>query len=104
MPKLRTLPFETAIIGRYQRRESSVEEALIEMYVLYLAGISVRRIEDVTEALWGTKVSPSAVSSLNKKIYKHIEVWRNKPIEGEHPYVYMDPQGFHHPPSGGSRG
>ncbi|NOZ70937.1 MAG: IS256 family transposase, partial [Chloroflexi bacterium] len=87
MPKLRTLPFETAIIGRYQRRESSVEEALIEMY---LAGISVRRIEDVTEALWGTKVSPSTVSSLNKKIYKHIEAWRNKPIEGEHPYVYMD--------------
>ncbi|MFV2041580.1 MAG: IS256 family transposase, partial [Candidatus Hydrothermarchaeales archaeon] len=87
MPKLRTLPFETAIIGRYQRRESSVEEALIEMY---LAGISVRRIEDVTEALWGTKVSPSTVSSLNKKIYKHIEEWRNRPIEGEHPYVYLD--------------
>lgn len=87
MPKLRTLPFETAIIGRFQRRESSVEEALMEMY---LAGISVRRIEDVTEALWGTKVSPSTVSSLNKKIYKHIEEWRNRPIEGEHAYVYLD--------------
>jgi len=87
MPKLRTLPFETAIIERYQRRESSVEEALMEMY---LAGISVRRIEDVTEALWGTKVSPSTVSSLNKKIYKHIEEWRNRPIKGEYPYVYLD--------------
>ena len=87
MPKLRTLPFETAIIERYQRRESSVEEALMEMY---LAGISVRRIEDVTEALWGTKVSPSTVSSLNKKIYEHIEEWRNRPIEGEYPYVYLD--------------
>jgi transposase-like protein len=87
MPKLRTLPFETAIIERYQRRESSVEEALMEMY---LAGISVRRIEDVTEALWGTKVSPSTVSSLNKKIYNHIEEWRNRPIKGEYPYVYLD--------------
>ena len=28
VPKLRTLPFETAIIERYQQRESSVEEAL----------------------------------------------------------------------------
>jgi transposase-like protein len=28
-PKLRNLPFETAIIERYRRRESSVEEALI---------------------------------------------------------------------------
>jgi hypothetical protein len=47
VPKLRTLPFETAIIERYRRRESSVEEALVEMY---LAGVSVRRVEDITEA------------------------------------------------------
>lgn len=31
MPKLRQQTFETAIIERYRRRESSVEEALIEM-------------------------------------------------------------------------
>ncbi len=30
MPKLRSLPFETQIIERYRRRESSVEEALME--------------------------------------------------------------------------
>ena len=66
VPKLRRQTFETAIIERYRRRESSVEEALIEMY---LAGVSVRRVEDITEALWGTRVSPSTVSELNKKIY-----------------------------------
>jgi putative transposase len=87
VPKLRSLPFETAIIERYRRRESSVEEALVEMY---LAGVSVRRIEDITEALWGTKVSPSTVSELNKRIYGQINEWRNRPIEGEHPYVYLD--------------
>jgi transposase-like protein len=53
-----------------RRQESSVEEALIEMY---LAGISVRRVEDITEALWSTRVSPSTVSNLNKKIYAKIE-------------------------------
>jgi transposase-like protein len=87
MPRLRKLPFETAIVERYRRRESSVEEALIEMY---LAGVSVRRVEDITEALWGTRVSPGTVSNLNKKIYGHIERWRNRPIEGHHPYVYLD--------------
>ena len=87
VPKLRSLPFETAIIERYRRRESSVEEALVEMY---LAGVSVRRVEDITEALWGTKVSPSTVSELNKRIYAQINEWRNRPIEGEHPYVYLD--------------
>ena len=87
VPKLRRQTFETAIIERYRRRESSVEEALIEMY---LAGISVRRVEDITEALWGTRVSPSTVSNLNKKIYAKIEAWRNRAIEGEHPYLYLD--------------
>ena len=52
---------------------------------MYLAGISVRRVEDITEALWGTRVSPSTVSNLNKKIYAKIEAWRNRRIEGEHP-------------------
>jgi putative transposase len=87
MPRLRSLPFETQIVERYRRRESSVEEALVEMY---LAGVSVRRVEDITEALWGTRVSPSAVSELNQKIYAQIEVWRNRPIEGRHAYVYLD--------------
>jgi transposase-like protein len=87
VPRLRNLPFETEIIERYRRRESSVEEALVEMY---LAGVSVRRVEDITEALWGTRVSPSTVSELNKKIYVQIDAWRNRPIEGEHAYVYMD--------------
>lgn len=87
MPKLRRQTFETAIIERYRRREASVEEALIEMY---LAGVSVRRVEDITEALWGTKVSPGTISNLNKKVYAKIEAWRNRPIEEEFPYVYLD--------------
>ena len=87
VPRLRSLPFETQIIERYRRRESSVEESLIEMY---LAGVSVRRVEDITEALWGTRVSPSTVSALNQKVYEQIDAWRNKPIEGKHPYVYLD--------------
>lgn len=87
MPKLRSVPFETAIIERYRRRESSVEEALIEMY---LAGVSVRRVEDITEALWGTRVSPSTVSELNQKIYTTIEAWRARPIQAEYVYVFLD--------------
>lgn len=88
MPKLKGISFETAIIERYRRRESSVEEALIEMY---LAGVSVRRVEDITEALWGSKVSPATISELNKKAYVHIEDWRNRPLQGgKYPYVYVD--------------
>ena len=82
VPKLKVIQFETAIIERYKRRECSVEEALIEMY---LAGVSVRRVEDITELLWGTKVSSGTISNLNQKAYKQIikiptprdEGWQN---------------------------
>lgn len=87
MPKLRYAKFETAIIERYKRRESSVEEALMEMY---LSGVSVRRVEDITEALWGMKVGAGTVSRLNQKMYERIEAWRNEPIKGRYPYVYLD--------------
>ena len=88
VPRLKGISFETAIIERYRRRESSVEEALMEMY---LAGVSVRRVEDITEALWGCKVSSSTISELNKKAYVHIEQWRNRPLQGgKYSYVYVD--------------
>ena len=88
MLKLKGITFETPIIERYRRRESSVEEALIEML---LTGVSVRRVEDITEALCGSKVSPVTISELNKKAYVHIEDWRNRPLQGGHyPYVYVD--------------
>ena len=88
VPRLKGVSFETAIIERYRRRESSVKEALIEMY---LAGVSVRRVEDITEALWGSKVSPATISELNKKAYVHIEDWRNRPLQGgRYPYIYVD--------------
>jgi len=87
MPKLRQATFETAIIERYRRRESSVEEALMQMY---LAGVSVRRVEDISEALWGVRVGAGTVSQLNQKMYQRIEHWRNQPIKGEYPYLYLD--------------
>ena len=87
VPKLRTLPFETQIIERYRRRESSVEEALLEMYY---AGVSMRRVEDITDALWGSRVSPSTISELNQKVSGKIDEWRTRPLAGSHVYVWLD--------------
>jgi transposase-like protein len=87
VPKLRGMRFETAVIERSRRRETSVEEAMIEMY---LAGVSTRRIEDVSEILWGSKVSAGTVSNLNEKAFASVEEWRSRSLEGEYPYVYID--------------
>lgn len=63
VPKLKGVPFETAIIERYRRRESSAEEALIEMY---LTGVSVLRVKDISEGY------VAAVSRLSNSIKKPI--------------------------------
>ena len=87
MPKLKGMRFTTAIIERCRRRETSVEEAMIEMY---LAGVSTRRIEDVSEILWGSSVSAATVSNLNERAFEAVEAWRNRPLERAYPYVYVD--------------
>lgn len=87
MPKLKGTRFTTAIIERYRRRKTSVEEAMIEMY---LAGVSTRRIEDVSEILWGSSVSAATVSNLNERAFEAVEAWRNRPLERAYPYVYFD--------------
>lgn len=87
MPKLKGMRFTTAIIERYKRREISVEEAMIEMY---LAGVSTRRIEDVSEVLWGSSVSAATVSNLNDKAFEAVEEWRSRPLTCTYPYVFID--------------
>ncbi|MEE6146763.1 transposase, partial [Olsenella sp. YH-ols2223] len=87
VPKLRGATFTTQIIERYRRRESSVEEAMMEMY---LAGVSTRRIEDVSEILWGSSVSKGTVSNLNQKAFAKVEEWRTRPLTCAYPYVYVD--------------
>lgn len=87
VPKLRGATFQTAVIERCRRRETSVEEAIIEMY---LAGVSTRRIEDVSQILWGAGVSAGTVSNLNDKAFASVEEWRNRPLEGGYPYVFVD--------------
>jgi putative transposase len=52
--------------------------------------VSVQRGEDITEALWGARGSPSTVGELNQKIHAQIESWRDRPIEGNHPYGFLE--------------
>ena len=87
MPKLKGARLATAAIGHCRGRETSVEEAMIEMY---LAGVSTRRIEDVSEILWGSGVSAATVPDLNGKAFASVEEWRNRPLERAYPYVYVD--------------
>ena len=87
MPKLKGALFESAVIERYRRREQSVEESLIDMY---LAGVSTRRVDDISQLLWGERMPSQTLSDKLRKVYDQIDEWRNRPLGGEYPYVFMD--------------
>ena len=87
VPKLKGAVFESAVIERYRRREESVEEALIDMY---LAGVSTRQVDDVSQLLWGDRMPSQTLSDKLKKVYADIDEWRGRPLGQEYPYVFMD--------------
>ena len=87
VPKLKGAVFESAVIERYRRREESVEEALIDMY---LAGVSTRRVDDISQALWGERMPSQTLSDQLKKVYVQIDQWRQRPLQQPYPYVFMD--------------
>ena len=87
VPKLKGAVFESAVIERYRRREESVEEALIDMC---LAGVSTRRVDDISQLLWGERMPSQTLSDKLKKVYGDIDSWRTRPLEGECPYVFVD--------------
>jgi len=87
VPKLKGAVFESAVIERYRRREQSVEESLIDMY---LAGVSTRQVDDISQLLWGDRMPSQALSDKLKKVYEDIDSWRTRPLESEYPYMFMD--------------
>ena len=70
VPKLKGALFESAVIERYRRREQSVEEALIDMY---LAGVSTRQVDDISRLLWGERMPSQTLSDKLKGVYAQID-------------------------------
>ena len=87
VPKLKGALFGSAMIERYRRREESVEEALIDMY---LAGVSTRQVDDTGQLLWGDRMPSRTLSDKLKHVYAEIDEWRTRPLDDEYPYVFVD--------------
>ncbi|WP_394894446.1 IS256 family transposase [Bifidobacterium longum] len=88
VPKLKGAVFESAVIERYRRREQSVEESLIDMY---LAGVSTRQVDDISRLLWGERMPSQTLSDKLKRVYEDIDQWRNRPLAAHsYPYLFVD--------------
>lgn len=87
VPRDREGNFRTSIFDRYQRNEKALVLSLMEMHLM---GVSTSKVKKITEQLCGTSFSASMVSSLSENLDAEIETWRNRPIEGEWPYLFVD--------------
>ena len=89
VPKDREGRFQTSLFKRYQRSEKALVLALQEMY---LQGVSTRKVTEITEALCGTEFSKSQVSALTTGLDVELDAWRNRPLDGEYPFLIVDAQ------------
>jgi transposase-like protein len=87
VPRSREQGSPADVIGRYQRRSPEVDEMMVEAYV---SGVSQRKMADVTEALMGERVGRSTVSRVAKRLDEAVRELRSTPIDGPHPYLYLD--------------
>lgn len=87
VPQDRDGTFSTRLFQRYQRSEKALCLSLMEMYV---RGVSTRKVKEITEKLCGRTFSSQTVSNLAKELDERVEEWRNRPLEGEYPYLVVD--------------
>jgi len=86
-PQTRDGSFSTDIFKRYQRSEQAFVLALMEMVV---QGVSTRKVSQITEELCGASFSKSTVIALCAALEPRVEVFDERRLEGEYPFVVVD--------------
>ncbi len=87
VPRDREGEFVTEVFERYKRIIGSVEEAVLEMY---LSGVSTRKIAGITDALSKVKIGKDVVSCIARRLEEEQKAWRERSLEKEYPYLYLD--------------
>jgi len=77
----------SSILERYRRKDSKIEDIVSEMF---LRGVSTRKINKITNLLWGSEVSAAEVSRMNKHVKKELIRWLNRPITKDIAYLIID--------------
>ena len=87
IPKLRQGSFFPSLLEPRRRAEKALVSVIQEAYV---HGVSTRKVDELVQALGLSGVSKSTVSRLCAEIDAEVERFRNRRLEGEYPYVWLD--------------
>lgn len=87
VPRHREQPFKSMVFENYCRSEAALIAGMAEMVV---NGVSTRKVSKVMEELCGTSFSKSAVSDVCKDLEKTVHEFRERPLDGEYPFLTVD--------------
>jgi putative transposase len=87
IPKLREGTYFPSLLEPRKRSEQALLAVIQEAYV---KGVSTRKVDDLVQALGLSGVDKSKVSRICKALDEVVEKFRNRPLEGEYPYVWLD--------------
>lgn len=87
IPKLRQGSYFPSLLEPRRRAEKALVAVVQEAYV---QGVSTRKVDDLVQALGMTGVSKSQVSRLCAELDETVEAFRNRPLTGRYPYLWLD--------------
>jgi transposase-like protein len=87
VPKIAPGVYFPSLLEPRRRTERALAAVVQEAYV---KGISTRKVDDLVRSLGIDGISRSEVSRICKSLDTEVEAFRSRPIETEHPYVWVD--------------
>ena len=87
VPRVRDGGYFPSLLEPRRRAERALSAVVQEAYV---HGVSTRKVDDLVKALGMGGISKSRVSELCEELDEEVERFRNRPLEGACPYVWID--------------
>src|SRR5512142_422381 len=86
IPKLRQGSYFPSFLQPRKRSEQALVSVVQQAYV---CGVSTRRVDQLVESL-GLRISKSEVSRIAALLDEQVQAFRERPLEGRYPYLFVD--------------
>jgi len=87
IPRDRLGLFKPIFLEVLQDQTAKINELAFDLYV---KGLSTREISDIVHDMYGKSISRSTISNITDEVLLELDVWRNKPLQGQYYAVYVD--------------
>jgi len=87
IPKLRHGSYFPSLLEPRKMSEKALLNVVQEAYV---HGVSTRKVDELVEALGMKGIDKSEVSRISKQLDEFVEEFKNRRLEGEYPYLWLD--------------